>query len=105
LIKCKEEEIIFSNMNNRILLEFHKPKDKNDNHEHCFSRKLVLGNCKLMDPKSEKNATYEIMMPVNKSSSDKDKDGKDSNYFVCDNLKGQINSGQELVISFTFKPP
>ena len=41
-----------------------KPKDKTDNREQCFSRKILVGNCKLLDSKAEKNSNYEITMPV-----------------------------------------
>jgi hypothetical protein len=61
----------------------------------CHTRKIVVGNCKLMDPKNEKNGNFEILMPKD------DKFG----YFSCDNLKSPINGGQELIISFKFKPP
>jgi hypothetical protein len=43
----------------------------------------VIGNCKLLDPKNEKNTNYEITMPKD------DKFG----YFSCDNLKGTLGSG------------
>jgi hypothetical protein len=46
-------------------------------------RKLVLGNCKMVDPKNEKNGNFEIIMPKD------DKFG----YFSCDNLKNVIVSG------------
>ena len=58
-------------------------------------RKLILGNCKLLDPKNEKNSNFEITMPKD------DKFG----YFSCDNLKGAMTSGQELIINFKFKHP
>ena len=43
----------------------------------------MLGNCKLIDPKKEKNGSFEIIMPKD------DKFG----FFSCDNLKNAINSG------------
>ena len=81
---------ILSNTNNRIVLEF----DPNAS-EEIKTKQLVLGNCKLMDPKNEKNANFEVVMP---------KDDK-SNYFSCDNVKGQIPAGQELTLAFKFKHP
>lgn len=27
------------------------------------------------------------------------------NYFECDNLKGAVNSGQEIIVKFTFNHP
>ena len=65
----------------------------NNKDERCYKRKLLIGNCKLSDPKSEKNGSYEIIM------------NKDDTYFTCDNPKGSINAGSEVVISFGFKKP
>lgn len=64
ILKLKDEETVFSQSRNRILLEFAKPKDKNDNREECFSRKILVGNCKMLDAKMEKNSNFEISMPV-----------------------------------------
>jgi len=64
ILKMKDEETVFSPSRNKIFLEFLKPKDKTDNREACFSRKILVGNCKLLDPKAEKNSIYEITMPV-----------------------------------------
>lgn len=64
VLKIKDEENIFSVSRNKIILEFVKSKDKNDINEMCFSRKILIGNCKLIDPKQEKNSNYEILMPV-----------------------------------------
>jgi len=64
ILKVKDEETIFSPSRNKILLEFLKPKDKTDTREDCFSRKILVGNCKMLDPKAEKNSNYEINMPV-----------------------------------------
>ena len=61
--------------------------------ERCFKRKMIIGNCKLDDNKLEKNGNYEVIMD------------KDCPYFTCDNPKGSINSGQELVITFGYKKP
>jgi hypothetical protein len=61
--------------------------------EKAFKRKIIIGNCKLKDPKLEKNGNYEIIMP------------KDDIYFSCDNLKGSLNSGNESIATFTFKKP
>ena len=65
----------------------------NEENERCFKRKLIIGNCKLNDAKSEKNGNYEIIMD------------KDCNYFTCDNPKGSINSGSEVTITFSYKKP
>jgi hypothetical protein len=32
--------------------------------EFCFERKIVIGSCKLLDPKNEKPTAYELAMPV-----------------------------------------
>lgn len=64
ILKTKDEENIFSSARNRILMEFAKTKEKIENNENCFLRKLLLGNCKMLDPKMEKNGNYEITMPV-----------------------------------------
>ena len=61
--------------------------------ERCFKRKMIIGNCKLDDNKLEKNGNYEVIMD------------KDCPYFTCDNPKGSVNSGQELVITFGYKKP
>ena len=61
--------------------------------ERCFKRKIIIGNCKLDDNKLEKNGNYEVIMD------------KDCPYFTCDNPKGGVNSGQELVITFGYKKP
>ena len=41
----------------------------------------------------EKNGAYELVAQ------------KDDKYFECDQPKGSINAGQELTVTFTFKPP
>ena len=64
ILKVKDEETIFSPSRNKFFLEFLKPKDKSDNREMCFSRKILMGNCKMLDPKAEKNSNYETTMPV-----------------------------------------
>jgi hypothetical protein len=69
---------ILTNTNNQIVLEF----DPNAS-EEIKTATLVLGNCKLLDPKNEKNANFEITMP---------KDDK-LGYFSCDNAKGQVTAG------------
>lgn len=56
-------------------------------------RKVIVGNCRLLDVKMEKNGNYEC------------NSGKDDKYFECDIPRGSANSGQEQVIKFTFKPP
>jgi len=70
----REDEIDFEKEKNRI-------------------RKILLGSCKMNDPKMEKNGTYEITPP------------KEDKFFECDNMKGGLNGGQEQIIKFTFKPP
>ena len=70
-----------------------KPTNDKEKDEKCYKRKLLIGNCKLSDPKSEKNGSYEIIM------------NKDDPYFTCDNPKGGINAGSEVVINFGFKKP
>ena len=69
-----------------------EPKNEEIN-EKCYKRKIIIGNCKLDDAKLEKNGNYEVILD------------KDSPYFTCDNPKGAINSGQELVITFGYKKP
>jgi hypothetical protein len=64
-----------------------------EENERCFKRKLIIGNCKLDDPKNEKNGNYEVILD------------KDCPYFTCDNQKGSVNSGQEIVITFGYKKP
>ena len=71
-----------------------KKKEENEGvDERCFKRKMIIGNCKLDDNKLEKNGNYEVIMD------------KDCPYFTCDNPKGSVNSGQELVITFGYKKP
>ena len=93
-----------SSNNNKITLVFtpetpddsnkeNKDTNANEDKERCFKRKIVIGNCKLNDPKSEKNGSYEIIL------------NKDDAYFTCDNPKGGVNGGTETVISFNFKKP
>lgn len=67
-IKIKDEELIFSPSNNRFILEFVKPKEGDEKNEFCFARKIVVGNCRLMDPKNEKPTSFEITMPVKSDS-------------------------------------
>lgn len=56
-------------------------------------RKVILGSAKLLDNKLEKNGAFEFVAK------------KEDKYFECDNPKGAVNAGQEIVIQFTFKPP
>ena len=71
-----------------------EPKPENEEvNEKCFKRKIIIGNCKLDDAKLEKNGNYEVFLD------------KDCPYFSCDNPKGSVNSGQELVITFSYKKP
>jgi hypothetical protein len=55
--------------------------------------RIVVGNCKLNEAKSEKAANFEVMLP------------KEQTYFVCDALKGNVAAGAESRISFTFNQP
>jgi hypothetical protein len=48
----------------RIILEFQKLKDNKEENEFSFQRKIVIGSCKLLDPKNEKPTAYEILLPV-----------------------------------------
>ena len=82
--KKKEEKNNENNINEPIITE---------ENEKCFKRKLTIGNCKLDDPKNEKNGNYEVFLD------------KDCPYFTCDNPKGTVNSGQEIVITFGYKKP
>ncbi|CAK81749.1 unnamed protein product (macronuclear) [Paramecium tetraurelia] len=86
-LKLKDEEKVYTYLNNKIMLEFEKLKEEDN------SRKIVIGSCKLLDPKMEKPVNYEVIL------------SKDEKYFVCDNQKGAIQPGNEVVITFTFKPP
>lgn len=66
--------------------------------DECFKRKLVVGSCKLLDPKSEKPTNFEFIMPVIINIIQKD------DRFQCDNLKGTAAPGTETVVTFTYKP-
>ena len=71
-----------------------EPKNENaEINEKCYKRKIIIGNCKLDDAKLEKNGNYEVFLD------------KDCPYFTCDNPKGAVNSGQELIITFGYKKP
>ena len=43
----------------------------------------MIGNCRLVDTKMEKNGAYEFIP------------GNDAQYFDCDMPKGAVNGGQE----------
>lgn len=83
----------------KIVLEFLRDEEAESIQDNQFERdknrirKILVGSCKLMDPKLEKNGAYEITP------------SKDDKYFECDNLKGNVNGGQEIIIKFTFNPP
>jgi len=80
----------------RIVLEFMKEADNipEDKKHLCTKRSILIGNCKLNDPKSEKGGTFEITM------------GKDElNCFSCDVPKGNVNAGLENKVTFTFNHP
>ena len=53
-------------LNEKLIIEFVKySSDLPANLlEKAFKRQILIGNCKLNDPKSEKNGTYEIIIPV-----------------------------------------
>lgn len=72
--------------------------------EQSRCRQIVIGNCRLLDPKLEKNGAFEFIQKVSiliyftkfifdlfclliVQSQD--------TYFECDNLKGAVNGGQE----------
>jgi len=61
--------------------------------EKMYTRKVLVGSCKLLDSKLEKNGAYEFNAPAGEK------------YFECDNPKGAISGGQEIVVSFKFNPP
>lgn len=47
------------------MLEFTKAEGDFQNlPEECFKRKLIIGSCKLQDPKQEKPTNFEVIMPV-----------------------------------------
>lgn len=82
----------------RIVLEFARDEDISFNDtpyekEKIKFRRIVLGSCKLLDNKLEKNGQYEIAP------------GKDAQYFECDQPKGAISPGQEIIVKFTFNHP
>lgn len=84
------------NQNERILLEFVKYNSENltnEEVEKTTKRKIIIGNCRLNDPKNEKAGAYEIFMQ------------KDDSFFTCENLKGSINAGSEVAIAFNLKRP
>jgi hypothetical protein len=64
LLNIRDEERIYSNVNNRIMLEFAKPRDGAEVNEDCLIRRIVIGSCRLLDTKSEKPTNFEIIMPV-----------------------------------------
>lgn len=61
--------------------------------EHTKQRKIVIGNCKLNDSKSDKAGAFEINMPK-----------VENNLFVCDMVKGNLAPGAEQKVTFTFNP-
>lgn len=83
-------------MRQKITLEFNREDETVTDErekEKMTIRKLLLGSCKLLDVKNEKNGTYDIAPPAGEK------------YFDCDNMKGGANGGQEVTMKFTFKPP
>lgn len=61
--------------------------------EQTKQRKIVFGNCKLNDAKSDKAGAFEINMPK-----------VENNLFVCDIAKGNLAPGAEQKVTFTFNP-
>ena len=61
--------------------------------EQTKQRKIVFGNCKLNDAKSDKAGAFEINMPK-----------VENNLFVCDVSKGNLAPGAEQKVTFTFNP-
>lgn len=45
-------------MNNRIVLEFEKLKEEDN------VRRIIVGSCKLLDPKMEKPVNFEVLLSV-----------------------------------------
>ena len=83
---------VFGASNNKILLQFMKLTGGVEDGEGCFKQKIVIGSCKLVDPKLEKPTNFEVLMP---------KDDR----FTVDQQKGTVAPGSEAVVTFTFKPP
>lgn len=73
----------------RIMLEFMRDEDSvkiTDNEffaEQNRVRKLIFGNCRLLDVKLEKNGSAELTPP------------KDEKYFEVDQAKVALNGGQD----------
>jgi hypothetical protein len=61
--------------------------------EQTKQRKIVIGNCKLNDAKSDKAGAFEISMPK-----------VENNLFVCDVAKSNLAPGAEQKVTFTFNP-
>lgn len=80
-----------------ITLEFIRSDNPDDlteeEREKMTFRRVVIGSCKLLDPKLEKNGAFEFVAPPGEK------------YFECDNPKGVISGGQETVVTFKFNPP
>ena len=80
-------------------MEYTRDDDIDPHSENIFEkeknrvRKLLLGSCRMMDNKMEKNGAYEVTP------------GKEDKFFECDNLKGTLAGNQEVILKFTFKPP
>lgn len=82
---------------NEIILEFIRSENPDDlsqeDREKMYTRKVTLGSCKLLDPKMEKNGAFDLIPPAGEK------------YFECDNPKGALSGGNEVVVSFKFNPP
>ena len=62
-LRVRDEDTVFGPNNKTIVLEFMRPTEGQKD-EKCLQRKLVVGSCKLLDPKSEKPTNFEVIMPV-----------------------------------------
>lgn len=71
----------------RLVLSF-------NNSEQGRVKRIVIGNCKLIDNKSEKPANFEIVLTKT-----------EGNIFAIDNPKGAVPAGNEVKAGFTFTPP
>ena len=62
MISLKDEERILSPANPQILLQFQKTSPQEGQ-----IRKLLVGNCKLLDAKNEKNMNFEVLLILRSS--------------------------------------
>lgn len=80
-----------------FLLQFAKPVHGVTDEKTRILR-LVVGNCKLNEAKSEKAGNFEVFLPVSPRQ-------KEQTYFTCDALKGNCAAGAESRIGFIFNQP